>query len=475
MRTKIIAVNAVILAIVGLLAFVVVRQTLAGSLNNSTVLTARARQDATTAAARLQLEALQLERWLAVKAQEPSTQEVLSRSTAEARGDAATSVCDRLVTEAKSMGTAPALVLVVDASGRVVGRNGSTLSRGDDVGTLYPALKAALAKGASGSDVWLNPARNDQYVVSYAPIRDTAGKVVGEVVLGVTLTDQLSRVAEGTSGQALVLALSSGNDAKPAAAKATSDDAKKKIEDSGMALAKGAMTSGHATSGDASGLTAAAVPLETLGDGHRAALVAAAPAALVEGTDSIPFSILGVIVLGIVMVVAAGWMLGTYISQPIATLEEGLLAIINGQNDKRFNLEHPDLGGLAFRIDQLLNKLMGIEEDTTDAEGRVSNSSIVPAPTFRDLEDRQPDPTNDPAYALRLANEPPETYYARIYAEYITAKKALGEATDHITEETFRTRIQGMERDASQKHGRPARYHVKASGKEVVLLAVPLS
>ena len=80
----------------------------------------------------------------------------------------------------------------------------------------------------------------------------------------------------------------------------------------------------------------------------------------------------------------------------------------------------------------------------------------------------------DPAQAQALAAEPAAQYYARIYREYINAKKALGEQTDHITEQAFATRIQGMERDASQKYGRPVRYQVHARNKEVVLLAVPL-
>jgi methyl-accepting chemotaxis protein len=474
MRTKIIAVNSFIVAIICILAFVVVRQTLNGQLNNPTARSARAQQDATTAAARLQLEALQVERWLAARAQEPATLEVLGRSTAEARGDAATQLCDKLLADAKRMGTAPALVLMVDAQGRVVGRNGSTLSRGDDLASVYPTLKSALSSGASDSDVWVSKERSEQYIASFATIRDSSNKVGGALVLGVTLTDQLGRVSEGTSGQGMVLATLGPDGAKPAAAKAT-DAAKPKLE-AAMGIAKDAITTGHASAADISGdgLWAAAVPLETLGDGHRAALVAAGPAVLVEGAQSVPLVILGIMVLGIVMVVGAGWMLGSYISQPIAVLEEGLLAIINGQDDKRFNLEHDDLGGLAFRIDQLLNKLMGIDEDTTDAEGRVSNSSMVPAPAFRDLEDKQVDPTTDPAYALKLANEPVDAYYARIYGEYISAKKALGEATDHITAEAFRQRISGMESEASQKHGRPVRYHVKANAREVVLLPIPL-
>ena len=79
------------------------------------------------------------------------------------------------------------------------------------------------------------------------------------------------------------------------------------------------------------------------------------------------------------------------------------------------------------------------------------------------------------ADSAALASEAADAYYTRIYGEYIAAKKANNEATDHITKETFVTRIQGMEAEALQKHGKPVRYQVQARGNEVVLLAVPLA
>jgi hypothetical protein len=82
--------------------------------------------------------------------------------------------------------------------------------------------------------------------------------------------------------------------------------------------------------------------------------------------------------------------------------------------------------------------------------------------------------TAEPSVVDRLAQEPESSYYARIYREYIAAKKSLGEATDHITEQAFATRIQGMEQEATAKHGKPVRYEVRAGEKEVVLLAIPL-
>jgi hypothetical protein len=80
----------------------------------------------------------------------------------------------------------------------------------------------------------------------------------------------------------------------------------------------------------------------------------------------------------------------------------------------------------------------------------------------------------DPEAIRRLAAESPGQYYGRIYREYIAAKKAIGEATDHIAEQAFAARIQAMEQEAAQKYGRPVRYQVQARAKEVVLLAVPL-
>ena len=77
--------------------------------------------------------------------------------------------------------------------------------------------------------------------------------------------------------------------------------------------------------------------------------------------------------------------------------------------------------------------------------------------------------TMDPDAIRRLAGEPAAQYYGRIYREYMAAKKALGEPTDHITEQAFAARIQGMEQEAAAKHGRPVRYQVQANGQEVVL------
>jgi hypothetical protein len=480
MRNKIILVNVIIVLIVGLLSWVLVRSSLNAAAANSAQVANDAKHAVLGASARFQLDALRAERWLSIRAAESATADTVNRGTSNAESEAATARCDVVAASAKgAFESAPSLVAIVDATGKSIGRNGSQMMRGDNLAAIYPGLKDALASGHSGTDVWANPARSDQYLASYAPFRDAQGNVIGALILGTPLNDELSHVSDATTGRALILLESTGNEIKPVA---HSTAASAEL-DTGVAAAKDSITSvitsGHAGAAEAGEFVIAAAPLEQVGNGKHVAIAGAVPSTLIDASG-LANPILGVMALGIVLVIVAGWLLGNYISRPINQLEEGLLMILNGQSDKRFELDHPDLGGLAFRIDQLLNQLMGVEEDTTDEEGRVSKA---PSPQdFNDamaVDDKRISPgsaeqTMDPAVVARLAAEPANDYYARIYREYISAKRALGEATDHITEQAFATRIQGMERDAAAKSGRPVRYEVRSSGKEVVLLAVPL-
>jgi hypothetical protein len=482
-RNKIIAVNAVIILIVGLLSYVLMHQAITAAASNQTALLADAKHGVQGASAWLQLDALRAERWLAQKATDPRALDAFQKSTDSARKDAATQFCDRVLSEGRAQGlydVAPAVAMLIDDSGKMVGRNGSSLNAGRDLSADYPAFKDALAKGRSGSDVWANKDRQDSFLASYTPVRGPDGKVEGMIAVGVGLNDELAHVSEQTTGRGIALIVPDKTDlsmvAKSTNATSSLQDA---ISGAAKDLVKRVVEGGKADAIEAGDMYVGAAALEGLGDGKHGGLAAAFPVTVIDNAGAMAQPLLYVMILGIILVVIGGWMLGNYITRPINLLEEGLLAILNGQQDKRFELDHPELGGLAFRIDQLLNQLMGIEEDTTDEQGRPSKAPS--AADFREAMsvDRSGtgagfDAQVDPALAQALATEPAPQYYARIFREYISAKKALGEQTDHITEQAFATRIQGMERDAAQKYGRAVRYQVHARNKEVVLLAVPL-
>jgi methyl-accepting chemotaxis protein len=475
MRIKLIAVNSLIVVIVSLLSFLLVRSALGTATGNKDELSAQAEDAANGAASRLQLDGLRAERWLAAAASEAATLDALSKATATARGDAATTQCDALVSRMKNASlfdrNVPTLVAIVDANGRIVGRNNSSLSRGDDLASANSGLSATLRTGQSGSDVWYE---RDRYLASYVAVRDDQGKIVGSLVIGRPLNDTLSRVSEATTGRPIVLVVPKGDGFEvvghSALQAAQLDEG---VQSASKDMLKNALGHQQTDVIRQADLLMAAAPLAAFGEGQRALIVVAAPASLIaDPTMFVLLPILGALAMGIVLVVVASWMLGSYITRPINMLEEGLLAILNGQTDKRFELEHSELGGLAFRIDQLLNQLMGVEEDTTDAEGRVSVSSH-PSRYTEALDDQTSGGiATDQVQAL--AAEPAAQYYARIYAEYVAAKNAIGESTEHVSEATFTARIQNMESDAEQKYGRPVRYQVQSRNKEVVLIAVPL-
>jgi hypothetical protein len=188
------------------------------------------------------------------------------------------------------------------------------------------------------------------------------------------------------------------------------------------------------------------------------------------------------------VVLAYGFMLGNSIVRPIEEIEEGVLAVINGNTDLRLDTNNPELGGLAYRINQLLNVFTGVSETPDeDEQGR----SAVHQQDWKDsaFGDGQPaspggsspaggasatDPIDDPALAAKLAAEPEAAYYARVFKEYVAAKQAVGE-TINIPEDRFMQRLKGNEQALVKKHEvKGVRFVVQKSGNQVVLQPVLL-
>ena len=341
---------------------------------------------------------------------------------------------------------------------------------------------ASIAQGLTASDVWADAKTAELMLVSYAPVHDNDRRVIGLLIVGTPLNDErLQRTSELTSGRALILGIPSGQNldikAKssgvvPAVMAAVTQPP---LRDAAVAT----VASGHGAllSGGPPEYLLTATPLSGYGDGKRAVLISAAPSSLIESVNGLLWPLLAVTLLGILLVCVGGYLLGNYLSGPIEEVEEGLLAILNGRTDLRFEIEHAELGGLVFRLNSLLNQLMGVQEDDTDEEGRPSRPPA--ASDFSealDVDERSVTaPTVDGQLAASLRAEPPDAYYHRLFAEYINAKRSVGDSVEHITEASFLARIRASENDMREKHGKLVRYRVEARGKEVVLIAVPLS
>jgi hypothetical protein len=391
MRFKIIIVNAGIVVLATILSYVLLMSSLRGVVADPNERKREVERSLRAASSQLALDALRFERWLESSgAGTESVRAALGMPTPEARQQAALVEANRLreaiQADPKFARMAPSLVALVDSDGVVASRDGSNLMRGEKLAEAYPALGEALKSGRAGSSVWINRQRQEQLLASYAPVRGDSGSVVGAVVVGTPLNDErISRTSELTSGTTLIFARVADKGVEIVADSADATNATAAAAGSApvSAAARAALSTGNFANADGVQEKSyfGAIPLDGY-SGSAAVLIAAVPSERVDGMMSVLWPVLAVGALALLLVGFGGVMIGNYLSQPISELEDGLLAIINGQSDLRFQIEHDVLGGLVFRINSLLNAMTGVPEDTTDDQGRPSK-----APSAADFQE----------------------------------------------------------------------------------------
>jgi methyl-accepting chemotaxis protein len=62
------------------------------------------------------------------------------------------------------------------------------------------------------------------------------------------------------------------------------------------------------------------------------------------------------------LVIVVGFLLGSHFLAPVEQIEEGILRVINGDLEHRFEVRSSEFGGLAYRVNQLVAELTGEEE-----------------------------------------------------------------------------------------------------------------
>lgn len=484
MRWKIIVANAGIVLILGLVTYVMLAMSLGEVVQNESRARTTVAQSVRAANARLALDALQLERWLDQRVRADAVRDVFGGGTISARQESATAQANRIREEAAQeplfSGLSPSLVLFLDAQGVALGRNGSALMRGERVVDVYPAIKTVVTEGKTLSDVWVNQQRQEQMFVSLAAVRGEGNAVVGAVAIGVPMSDdRMQRTSDLTSGNLLVFGVmrDAGLEIVARGGTLPSDVTAQLTGASGIQSAKLAVSGRNVTvvQAQAGRWVYGVGPL----DGYatdKMVVVAAMPTSLVPSLNGLLMPIFAVTALGLILVFVVGSLIGNYLSRPISELEDGLLAIINGNQTIRFQIEHPELGGLVFRINSLLNALMGVQEDDTDEQGRPSTSPT--ATHFQEAlsvdESSIASRQVDPAVARQLAAEPSEQYYRRLFNEYLSAKRRIGDPVEGLQYEGFAERILATERELTAKYNSPVRHVLEVREGAIVLVAIPL-
>src|SRR5260370_39507444 len=96
MRWKIIAVNSIIVLLVGVLCFALLRASFSDVASNPSLRKAEAERALAAANTRLELDAVRTERWLATTANEEASREIFKAGTGSARQEEATEYSNRL-------------------------------------------------------------------------------------------------------------------------------------------------------------------------------------------------------------------------------------------------------------------------------------------------------------------------------------------------------------------------------------------
>lgn len=495
MRLKIVAGNLAVVVLLGLISYVTVSGQLRTQRTNE--LESAIDNDRQLFDRSIRLSSLEFEAFVAARAAQRQMTDIFAGLDLDSRRtrafDAAESTHAWLGDPARGGRGAPDIVVVVDETGRVIARDGArNVMFGKALVQSIPALAAVLKSGNSRHDVWLEDEQNKLLQTAIAPIRAESGTVLGALLVGYDLSNGLASSEGKLLGRDVAFVVdgkvySSSLDVAGARdLRAFLFGPNKASTTSVLSSQNAATQSWRVTLGgqEYTGVTARlpsapSVPVAFAVLGNRTAAMQIANTANV---------IVIMVVLGALLVLGYGFAIGTAIMRPIEEIEEGILAVINGKTDLRLSTDSAELGGLAFRINQLLNVMTGTEEASEDEEGKLSvppseghwkdaafsDARAQPSPAAATAVSADPDEViDDPALASRLANEQEDAYNERVYTEYVAAKQQLGENVSSIPKDRFCQRLKGRADALAQKHGcRMVRFQVSTQNDQVVLRPV---
>ena len=478
MRLKLISGNLVILLLVGLGAYLVVRTQLHRELSRQ--LENRIGDDSELFGRSWRAEGARLAEGASNRASSQEVQTVFTASGEANRRrrafEAAQDVSKWFQNPVRGRSERPHIVAVIDETGRVIARDTDPNRMfGEPLLGQLPLLRQVLKRGSARFGVWRHEDKLLQ--VGIAAARNEQGGVVGALLVAYDLSNGFAQREAALIGHELLFITQDG-----VYSTSTAVDVRDRVE---SALFEAPLDSGTfaALDGkptlpwtarlgrrDYTGATAA-LPMSR---GAQAAYVLLASNDKHTALASIANVILWLTLLGALVVAIYGYIIANNIMEPIEQMEDDLLAVINGRGDVRLEVETAELGGLSYRVNQLINLLTGVAEE--DDEGRaVTSSGGWEAVSNSDLESSTrasaPGPlqTEDPEL-VALAAIPESQYYAQLFADYVAAKQSVGEDVSNVPEQRFIERIKGNADHLRKKHGaQMVRFKVETIGGQVNL------
>ena len=473
MRLKLIAGNLVIVLLLGLGSYLVVRTQLVAELSRQ--LEDRIGDDSELFARSWRADGARLAEGVANRAASRPVRQVFTASGEANRRqrafDAAQGVSKWFQDPARGRRERPHIVAVIDETGRVIARDTDPNRMfGEPLVSRVRLLRRTLGTGASRYGVWLDEDKLLQ--IGVAAVRNDQGGVVGALLVGYDLSNGFAQREAALFGHDLLFVM-----ADRIYSTSTSVEVRDALQETlfsePLDVETKAALEGRPTQpwsaelrGDAYVGVTSVLPMARR---VRAGYVVLARQGKHTALAGVASMILWLTLLAVIGVAIYGYIISNSLMEPIEHMEDDILAVINGRSDVRLEVETPELGGLSYRVNQLINLFTGVAEE--DEEGRaVTSSGHWEAVSASGPEPRSaPIEADDPEHAA-LAAVPEEEYYARLYQDYVAAKRAVGEDADNVPESRFIERIRGNAAHLVKKHdAQMVRFKVETIGGQVNL------
>lgn len=484
MRTKIIAGNLVAVLVVGLVSYVVVSSQMTVAFVGEA--DARLGLDREVFERSWRLSGIELLDAARSQARQDASRDLFTSLQDTGRRERAKSRADQVASWLEQRNRSrPEVVVITDSDGVVIARNQDIRRmHGDDLRESLSTMADVLRTGEAALDVWaFSEGQQKILQTAIAPILERDGSVVGTLVVGYDMSNGMAARHRDLLGREIAFVIEGGVYSSSLAG------------GHAEALRTALFDTEHqpATRGALGGQVSPPWTAR-LGDDDYVGVSGRLPSATsttvayvvmanlsAEAAKASPVrTILIMTLIGVLIVVIYGFLVANALLRPIEAMEEGVLAAINGRTDVRLEVESAELGGLAYRINQLLNVFTGTPE--ADDQGRISSPpeawpaegaapggarrSAAPPPS-------SPEGDGDDALAAALGSEPEDAYYERIFREYVAAKQAAGEDVSSITKDRFVQRLQANEESLKKKHGcRMVRFQVQVRDTQVNLRPV---
>ncbi len=243
----------------------------------------------------------------------------------------------------------PEVVIITDRAGAVLARDSSVnLVPEANLLSALPTLREVLESGGARHDLWDREESGLLLEVGMAPIRAADGSILGALVVGYDLSNGVAEAHSAILGHDVAFTTERGVYSSS-------------LEGSELSELDTVLQSGGSGEGFQGSLSSREVrgvlgslPMSSASTLGFVIIIDAASAGAEAGIlSSLP--ILGA--LGILAMVVLGFVIAAGFLRPIEEIEETLLLAMNGEGEARVDVQSPELGGLSYRVNQLIDEL----------------------------------------------------------------------------------------------------------------------